>query len=346
MVDFAGFLMPVSYEGVLAEHQAVRQNCGLFDISHMGEIFFEGPGAGEFVQYLTTNDANVLKDGDAQYSLLLDESGYALDDILVYRFSERRFMFCVNAANARKDLHWIKSKVPKGVELQDRSDEMGMVALQGPKSFQILKKLGFDLGSLERFQFRETQLDRIEVMLSRTGYTGEDGCEIFLANQDLPALWENLLAAGRPLGLVPVGLGARDTLRLEMGYALYGHELNETISPLEAGLGWVIKFQAGDFLGRDALLSLKAKGIPRQLVGVLMAEPGIPREGMEVFRGDRPIGGVRSGTMSPSLKKGIATALVEKAGIPADGDISVDIRGKMKKAKITKMPFIKKYGNA
>src|SRR5262245_42843679 len=240
LVEFGGWLMPVSYEGVLAEHQAVRERCGLFDISHMGEIFVSGPGAEAFLQRVTTNDVARLKDGEAQYSLLLHEGGTVIDDIIVYRLGAGRYLLCVNAANTDKDRDWLQARSFGDLRLQDRSAEMGMIALQGPKSAAVLLRLGFKLDSLQRFQCVETTLAGARVLLARTGYTGEDGCELFLENRDLLGVWENLLAAGQDAGIRPIGLGARDTLRLEMGYPLYGHELSDAIHPLEAGLAWVV----------------------------------------------------------------------------------------------------------
>lgn len=340
MVEFGGWDMPVSYEGVLAEHKAVREACGLFDISHMGEIFVSGPGAEAALQWLTTNDVSKLRDGQAQYSLLLNESGGAVDDIIVYRLKPDRYLVCVNAANIDKDREWMKLHLKAGAELSDRSPEMGMVALQGPASARVLAKFGFDLSSVDRFHCREARIAGVPVLLARTGYTGEDGCEFFLENKVLIEFWENLIAAGQPEGLVPVGLGARDTLRLEMGYPLYGHELSENIGPWEAGLGWVVKPDAKDFLGKKALVEAKAKGVARRVRGLRMEEPGIPREGFAVYQGSNKVGATLSGTFSPSLEIGIASALLDASLSPEAGEIFVDIRGKMKKAKITKFPFL------
>jgi len=342
MVEFGGFLMPVSYSGVLAEHQAVRERCGLFDISHMGEFYFEGEAAQAFLQSVTTNDLRTLHDGEAQYSLLLNETGGVVDDIIVYRINATRFMLCVNAANIQKDFAWLRARLPQGLSMEDRSDEMGMIALQGPASERVLAAMDFDLESLQRFQFSFPRLAENPVMLSRTGYTGEEGCEIFLPNESLPAVWEALLRAGAPHGIVPIGLGARDTLRLEMAYPLYGHELNDEINPFEAGLAWVVKMEKGDFVGRPALQKIQAAGVARRRVGLAMLDPGIPREGLRVILQDRPVGVVCSGTFSPTLKVGIATALIDRTANPDSGEILIDIRGKLKKAKIVQLPFIKR----
>ncbi|HKY63629.1 MAG TPA: glycine cleavage system aminomethyltransferase GcvT [bacterium] len=340
MVEFGGWDMPVSYEGVLAEHKAVREACGLFDISHMGEIFISGAGSENALQWLTSNDVSRLRDGQAQYSLLLNEKGGAVDDIIVYRLKPDRFLVCVNAANIDKDREWMKANLKPDAELTDRSPEMGMIALQGPASPRVLAKLGFDLASVDRFHCRELRIAGAPVLLARTGYTGEEGCEFFLESKALLDFWEELLAAGRSEGLVPVGLGARDTLRLEMGYPLYGHELNESLGPWEAGLGWVVKLDAKDFIGKPALLEAKAKGVAKRVRGLRMEEPGIPREGFAVYRGADRIGATLSGTFSPSLNVGIATALLDADAGVEGGEIFVDIRGKMKKAKITKIPFL------
>ncbi|MFO1464597.1 MAG: glycine cleavage system aminomethyltransferase GcvT [bacterium] len=342
MVEFGGWLMPVSYEGVLAEHLAVRERCGLFDISHMGELFLEGEGAEAFLQWATTNDVSRLREGEAQYSLLLNERGTVIDDIIVYRLGARRFMLCVNAANTDKDRDWLQARLRPGVRLQDRSPELEMIALQGPQSAAVLRKLGFELDSLQRFQCREVEISGAKVLLARTGYTGEAGCELFLENRDILSLWEALLAAGAEFGIRPIGLGARDTLRLEVGYPLYGHELSDAISPLEAGLAWVIKMGKGDFIGREALLEVQESGPTRELRGLIMAEPGIPRDGYEVLSGGEVLGRVCSGTFSPSLQVGIATALLRRGSGAPGGEIFIDIRGKMKKAKITKLPFFSK----
>ncbi len=346
MVEFGGWDMPVSYEGVLAEHKAVREACGLFDISHMGEIFVSGPGAEAALQWLTTNDVSRLRDGQAQYSLLLNEKGGAVDDIIVYRLEPDRFLVCVNAANIDKDREWMKANLKPEAELTDRSPEMGMVALQGPASARVLAKFGFDLASVDRFHCRELRIAGAPVLLARTGYTGEEGCEFFLEGKALLGFWEELMTAGRSEGLVPVGLGARDTLRLEMAYPLYGHELSESIGPWEAGLGWVVKLEAKDFIGKNALEAAKAEGISKKVRGLRMEEPGIPREGFAVYRGSEKIGATLSGTFSPTLGYGIATALLDTASSPEGGEIFVDIRGKMKKAKITQIPFLNRKTGA
>ncbi len=342
MVEFGGWMMPVSYSGVLSEHQAVRDACGLFDISHMGEIWISGKAAEGFLQGLTTNDVKRLGDGAAQYSLLLNESGFVLDDINVYRFSPERFMLCVNASYAPKDFQRIQGHATGELQVSDASDATGMIALQGPKSPQVLSSFGIDLQKIPRFHFVETRIADLPLTLSRTGYTGEAGVEIFCPAAATLPLWERLLEAGRPHGIQPIGLGARDTLRLEMAYPLYGHEISDAINPLEAGLAWVVRLEKGEFLGRGALLRFQEAGIRRKLVGVLMSEPGIPRADLQVIHKGEVVGRVLSGTFSPSLQQGIVTAIVVRVNLPETGEILIDIRGKMKKAKIVPVPFYKK----
>ncbi len=343
MVEFAGYQMPVRYQGIPAEHQAVRRDCGLFDISHMGEIFFRGPHALEAVQNLTSNDASRLQEGGAQYSLLMNEHGFAIDDILVYRLSSDHFFFCVNAANRHRDYAWITAHTPDDVVAIDRSDEFAMLALQGPRAPRVLAKMGWDLLEIPRFTLRETSWKGHPLWISRTGYTGEEGCEFFLPAGAAVEFWEYILAVGKNESCIPVGLGARDTLRLEMGYVLYGHELSATISPWEAGLGWVISLGKGNFLGREGLEHQKKLGIGRRVLGFVLEEAGIPREGMEVWCGAEKVGHVLSGTLSPSLGQGLGTALVDAQRVSLETNISIDIRGKMKKAKIASLPFFKKF---
>lgn len=343
MLEFAGFDMPVSYQGVIAEHMAVRQHCGLFDISHMGEIFLHGKDAVQNLQYLTCNDINRLKKGDCQYSMLLDRQGFPVDDIIVYKIDEESFFLCVNAANIQKDFDWISQNLQGDVELSDQSEQTGMIALQGPKSLDLLKAAGVELPVLKRFQWAECKVNDIPVKISKTGYTGELGYEFYLKAEDTLALWEWLIEKGKKFDISPIGLGARDTLRLEMGYALYGHEISASIDPITANLQWVIAWDQGDFIGKSALLERKAKGYTHQVTGLKMEEPGIPREGMNLYFKDKLVGKVLSGTQSPLLKQGIASVLLEKAVLQEQGaELFVDIRGKMKKASFHYFPLIKK----
>ncbi len=343
MLEFAGYEMPISYQGVVAEHLAVRNHCGLFDVSHMGEIFLSGKHAEENLQVLTCNDVSKLENGQCQYSILLNERGYPVDDIIVYKIDKENFFLCVNAANVKKDFDWISKHLQKKVQLENQSDAMGMIALQGPKSLELLKSTGEPFPNLKRFHWAECTLNSIPVKLSKTGYTGELGFEFYVPSSQTLALWEWLMQTGKNFGLVPVGLGARDTLRLEMGYALYGHELSSTIDPIAAGLEWVIAWNKKYFIGKEALLEHKAATYLRGVTGMIMEEPGIPREAMELYIDHKVIGKVLSGTQSPVLKKGIASVIVEKEFIKnLTVDVFVDIRGKMKKASLHNFPLISK----
>jgi aminomethyltransferase len=347
MVPFGGWEMPVQYAGVIEEHLAVRERAGLFDVSHMGEIEVRGPEALALVQRLTTNDAAQLVDGQVQYSALCYPDGGVVDDVTLYRSSSSHFLFCVNASNTDKDFAWMQQVHAEsglsGATLTNRSAEFAQLALQGPKAAAILARLtAVPLDTIRYYHFGEGDVAGVPALISRTGYTGEDGFELYVPAAAAVGLWNRLLEAGRVDGLVPIGLGARDTLRLEKGYALYGHELSPTISPLEAGLGWIVKLEKSDFVGRDALVSQKAAGIPRRLVGLLMAERGIPREGYPVFAGEQQVGSVTSGTMSPSLKIGIALALIEAAHAVTGGELLVGVRDRRLRAKIVKPPFVKR----
>ena len=282
MVPFGGWDMPVEYSGLIAEHQAVRSAAGLFDVSHMGEFEVRGPGATAFLQRVTANNVAKLIDGQAQYSALPMETGCPVDDIIVYRRAPERYLIVVNAANVAKDFEWLRSQSPSGCTLEDRSDAFALIALQGPKAEAILQPhTPVDLKSIGFYRFAEGAVCGHETILARTGYTGEDGFELFLAPQAAPAVWRQLIEAGRPQGLLPAGLGARDTLRLEARMMLYGNDMDETTTLIEAGLGWIVSFDdvKGDFNGRAVLLEQKTKGAPRKLIGFETTERGIPRHG-------------------------------------------------------------------
>ncbi|MGI6149755.1 MAG: glycine cleavage system aminomethyltransferase GcvT [Firmicutes bacterium] len=342
MVDFAGFEMPVQYAGVIEEHLTVRRAVGLFDLCHMGEFDLEGPGALAVLSKLTTNDPAALQEGDIQYTMLTKPDGGIIDDILVYR-TATGFFLVVNAANTAKDFAWIKEHLTPDATLQDRSSELALLAVQGPKSLPVVEKvLGLSLADLGSYTFLDTTYKDLPLRISRTGYTGEDGFELYLPNAGAEPLWEDLMAAGGDYGIAPIGLGARDTLRLEMRMPLYGNDIDETTTPLEAGLGRFVKFDKGDFLGRDALLAQKEAGVPRRLVAFVMAQRGIPRHGYPLFdeAGDE-IGHVTSGTLSPSLNQPIGTGYV-KAELAAPGTtIFVGIRQKRLQAQIIKGRFLK-----
>jgi aminomethyltransferase len=317
LVDFAGFRMPVSYDGILAEHRRVRSSAGLFDVSHMGEAEIRGVEAEAFLDHLTTNAVSSLQPLHAQYSLLLNRQGGVVDDLIVYRL-EDRFLLVVNAANISKDFDWISSHLSGQVHFRNISAETALLAWQGPQAVSILQTLvDQDLADVPSFGVVGARIAETPVVLARTGYTGEDGFEIFVGTDEAGGVWDALLEAGRPHGAGPAGLGARDTLRLEKQYRLYGQDMDETVSALEAGLGWVVKMDKSDFIGRDALAAQKAAGVPRMTIGFKVSEEGrhIPRPHQEVLADGEVAGVVTSGTFSPSLGEGIALARVaRKAG--------------------------------
>jgi aminomethyltransferase len=341
LVPFAGYEMPVQYPtGITAEHQAVRTAAGLFDVSHMGEVEIRGNGARDFVQYVTTNDIDRIEVGQAQYSTLLNENGRLLDDLLVYRFPEH-YLLVVNASNRDKDLTQLYSHAERfDVEVTDRSEELALLALQGPRAEPILARLTkTPLGSLGYYRFLEGEVSDHPALISRTGYTGEDGFEIYLDNAGAEDLWNVLLGAGRSAGLVPAGLGARDSLRLEMGYALYGNDLDEGHTPLEAGLGWVVKLGKGDFVGREALLRHKEEGVATRLAGFRLRERGFPRPGYQVRTPSGGTGTVTSGTVSPSLGVGIGMGYLPADAAAPGTAIEIVIRGQGLPAEVVKPPF-------
>ena len=350
MAPFAGYDMPIQYTGILDEHRAVRTAAGLFDVSHMGEFTVRGPGAEAFVQRLVTNDAAALTDGRAMYAVLCHETGGAVDDLLVYRFAPDRFLLVVNASNRAKDWVHARAVLADGgfdCTLTDDSDDVALIALQGPRAFEIFEAaFGFSASHIPYYHVEQAapgSLAGAELcIVSHTGYTGEPGLELYVESEAAPDVWDALLAAGAPLGLKPAGLGARDTLRLEAGYCLYGHELTDDTTPLEAGLGWVVKPDAKDFVGRDALVKQKATGVPRRLVGLVCEGRGIPRDGCPVTdESGAVVGSVTSGSQSPVLGTGIALALVEnRPELTAPGTrLAIDVRGRPLAATVTKPPF-------
>ncbi len=345
MVDFGGWEMPVQYSGVIEEHLAVRSAAGLFDVSHMGEIEVRGKKALDYIQELTINDASKLVDGQVQYSAMCYENGGVVDDLTLYRFSADHYLFCVNASNIEKDFAWMKEVLEKGdfpdVQLTNRSDDYAQLALQGPAADAILARLtDTDLASLVYYHFVEGKVAGAPAIISRTGYTGEAGFELYFAPQHAVQIWQALMETGAPDGLLPIGLGARDTLRLEKKYALYGHELSSQIKPLEAGLAWITKLDKPSFIGRESLCRMKEAGVPRRLVGLRMAESGIPREHYPVFVGDEEVGIVTSGTMSPSLRVGVALALVATGHHAVGTELTVGIRNRRVAAEVVKTPFV------
>ncbi len=345
MVEFGGWDMPVQYAGVIAEHLAVREAAGLFDVSHMGEIEVAGPDAQAFLQFVTTNDVAALVDGQVQYTAMCYPSGGVVDDLTLYRFSAERFLLCVNAANTEKDFSWLENQrelfAGKSLKISNLSSEYAQLALQGPAADRILARLTeIDLAEIAYYHFVEGQVSGIDTLISRTGYTGEAGFELYCPTEKAVALWQQLMAVGSAEGLVPAGLGARDTLRLEKAYALYGHEITAEILPLEARLGWITKLKKGDFVGSDSLLKAKEAGLQRKLIGLQLSENGVPREGYPVLSEGREVGYVTSGTMSPSLKKGIALALVEAAVADGEQPLQIGIRKRQLAAERASLPFV------
>lgn len=344
-IDFGGWELPVQFSGIVREHEAVRTQAGLFDVSHMGEFLVTGQDAEAFIQRMTTNDVTRLSPGQAQYTLMCYDHGGTVDDLIVYKLSQDRFMLVVNASNIDKDLEWLTGHLSGDVLIENISSQTALIALQGPASDAVMAKAVKEpLPSLTPFHFIESaEVCGCAVLLSCTGYTGEDGYEIYCSADDAPTIWRGLLAAGEEGGLVPAGLGARDTLRFEARLPLYGQELSESISPLEAGLGFFVKLDKSEFVGRAALQNQKHEGIPRKLVGIEMIDRGIPRTHYAVYSGDGSlIGEVTSGTQSPTLKRNLGLALIDTTHAAIGTEVWVEIRGKRLKASVVKTPFYKK----
>ena len=345
MVDFGGWDMPVQYPaGVIEEHIATRTRAGLFDVSHMGEIWVEGPDAIPFVNRITTNDVTKLVDGQAHYSALPNEDGGVVDDLLVYRFADDRLLLVVNAGTTDKDWEWInKNKGDENISLRNASSDYCQIAIQGPKAVEILQKLTeTDLAPIGYYHFTEGKVDGVDAIISRTGYTGEDGFEVYAAADRAEQLWNKLLETGKEHGILPCGLAARNTLRLESAMSLYGHELSDEISTLEANLGWITKLQKGDFIGRDQIAALKESGLTRKLIGFEMKEPGIARDGFDIYVGDEKVGVVTSGSPAPFLKKNIGLAFLPPEFANVGQEIRIDVRGKRLAAEVVPTPFYKR----
>jgi aminomethyltransferase len=331
LVPFAGWEMPVQYEGVIPEHRAVRRDAGAFDVSHMGEIDVEGPRAHELLQSLLSNDLDRLEDGHAQYTLLPNERGGIIDDLIAYRLSRFHYLLVVNASNREADFAWLKEREISGTEVRDVSDEYALIAVQGPRAIEKL-----DLPPARAFTFAEEAIDGVECMVNRTGYTGEDGCEILCMAEDGAALWDAVLARG----VAPCGLGARDTLRLEASLPLHGNDITPETDAISAGLGWTCALDAKEFTGSDALRRVKQDGPERKLVSFVMEEKAIPRQGMPIAGG----GEVTSGTHSPMLDVGIGMGYVPAAAAPPDTELTIDVRGKPRRARVVKRPIYKREG--
>lgn len=342
MVEFAGWFMPIQYEGLRQEHDNVRKNVGLFDVSHMGEIRFKGPQALASLEWLTTNDVAKLEDGEAQYSLLPNDRGGLVDDIIVYCLKkDADYLVCVNASNKDKDFAWMKAH-NKGADIADESSKWAQIAIQGPKALSLCDEvMGFKVSSMKSFNLKPSLFKNYQIMVATTGYTGESGCEVFVEAEGAVALWRELLEKGAKYGVKPIGLGARDTLRTEMKYSLYGHEIDDTTNPYAAGLGWVIKPAKKDFMGKNLILQARDKGLEKKLIGFRMLEKGIPRQGYSLFSFDnKEIGKVTSGTHSPTLDEPIGIAYISTALSQEGSEFYVDIRGRKVKAKVCPTPFV------
>lgn len=345
LVEFGGWEMPVQYSSILEEHEAVRTRAGLFDVSHMGEFKVEGRDAQAFLQYLVPNDVSRLAVHQALYTQLCLPNGNVIDDLLIYRLAEQHYMLVVNASNITKDFAWIKEQTShfQDVEVSDQSETTALIALQGPLAEEILQLLTeINLKSIRYYHCMAGLVNSVNSIISRTGYTGEDGFEIYCAPVDVVKLWQDILAVGRPQGLLPAGLGARDTLRLEAGYCLYGHELDEQTNSLEARLDWTVKFQSGTFIGRDALLQVKAQGPKRLLVGIELLERGVPRSGYVLYEQDQVIGCLTSGAPGPTIHKNVGMGYVEASRATVGRQVEVAIRGKPIVAQIVALPFYKR----
>ncbi|ANW95657.1 glycine cleavage system protein T [Wenyingzhuangia fucanilytica] len=343
MVPFAGFNMPVQYEGVKVEHETVRTAVGVFDVSHMGEFLLEGPNALALIQKVCSNDASKLAIGDAQYACMPNEDGGIVDDLLIYRVKEELYLLVVNASNIEKDWNWIEKHNDLNVAMKNLSDIYSLLAIQGPKTTEALQSLtSVDLASIPFYKFVVGDFAGIEhVIISATGYTGAGGFEIYCKNDEVAQVWEKVFEAGKEFGIKPIGLAARDTLRLEMGYCLYGNDINDTTSPIEAGLGWVTKFNK-DFINKENILAQKENGVAKKLVGFEVVDKGIARHDYPIVDADgNKIGIVTSGTMSPSLNKAIGLGYVTTENSKIGDEIYIEVRKKQIKAKVVKLPFYK-----
>jgi len=348
MVEFAGFWMPVQFEGVNVEHETVRNGVGVFDVSHMGEFWIRGPRSLDLIQYITSNDASRLTDGKVQYSCFPNGKGGIVDDLLVYRMADQEYLLVVNAANIEKDWNWVKLHGEKmglktGTEMVNASDEYAQLAVQGPLAMKAMQKLTPEpVVDMEYYTHRTVEFAGVkDVLFATTGYTGSGGCEIYMKNEVAPLIYEAVFEAGKEFGIKPIGLGARDTLRLEMGFCLYGNDIDDATSPIEAGLGWITKFtDYKNFIDKEYLLRQKQEGVTRRLKGFEMIDRGIPRQHYPILNeaGER-IGEVTSGTMAPTLKKAVGMGYVKNGYWDQDKEIYIDIRGKSLKAKIVKLPF-------
>ncbi|MDA0987122.1 MAG: glycine cleavage system aminomethyltransferase GcvT [Bacteroidetes bacterium] len=345
LVPFAGYEMPIQYSGIIEEHKIIRNKVGVFDVSHMGEFFIEGLRAEEFLQQVTINDVAKLSDCKAQYTAMCNPNGGIIDDVLLYRFTKSKYMMVVNASNIEKDFNWLIKNNLFDVDLQNKSDEYSLLAIQGPKSEIVLQKLTeTNLSEIQYYSFIEGKISNCPAIISRTGYTGEKGFELYIKNEYACKIWEQLFETGKEFEITPIGLGARDTLRLEMGFCLYGNDIDETTNPIEAGLSWITKLNKEKFFGKDVLIKIKENGLKRKLIGISLNEKNVARHGYNIVdcNSSQIIGSVTSGNFSPSLEKPIALAFVEtNIFLNQNPKICVDIRGKLIEANIVKLPFYK-----
>ena len=343
MVPFAGYLMPVQYEGINVEHETVRNGVGVFDVSHMGEFLIEGDQALELIQRVSSNDASKLQIGDAQYSCLPNDQGGIVDDLIIYRMKENTYLLVVNASNIEKDWNWISSHNKNNAVMRNISDDYSLLAIQGPKAVEAMQSMtSIDLSEIPFYKFKVADFAGIEhVIISATGYTGSGGFEIYCKNSEAKQIWEEVFEAGAPYGIKPIGLAARDTLRLEMGYCLYGNDIDDHTSPIEAGLGWITKFSK-DFVNSEALLEQKEQGVDKRLKAFKLDSRGIPRQGYKILNeAGESIGVVTSGTMSPSLKEGIGLGYIQRGNSKLGNKIFIEIRSKAVPATIVRLPFYK-----
>jgi aminomethyltransferase len=344
MVDFVGYEMPVQYSSIIAEHKAVRNSVGVFDVSHMGEVFISGPKALDVVQHLTTNDASKLFPGRVQYSTMCYPNGGIVDDLLVYNIAENEYMLVVNAANIEKDYKWMVENNEYGADIKNLSDDYSLLAVQGPDSEKVIQKLVSNDLDLEYYHFRQDKIAGVDIIISRTGYTGETGYELYFRGNEKDAenLWNSIFEAGKEFDIQPVGLAARDSLRLEMGFCLYGNDIDETTNPIEAGLGWITKLKKEEFIGKDVLIKEKEEGTKRRLVAITTDERFFPRQGYEITSNGKNIGKITSGTVSPVLEKPIALGYVNSEFKSAGTQVNLLIHGKEVPAEVIKLPFVKK----
>ena len=345
MAPFAGYNMPIQFSGINDEHETVRTKLGVFDVSHMGEIWVKGPKALDFIQYVTTNDASVLYNGKVQYSCFPNGKGGIVDDLLVYKVDDETYLLVVNASNIEKDWNWLLSQNSMGAELYNASDEIAQLAVQGPLALKAMQKLtSTPVTDMEYYTFKKLDFAGVkDVIFATTGYTGSGGCEIYMANQDAVKIYNAVMEAGAEYGIKSIGLAARDTLRLEMGFCLYGNDIDDTTSPIEAGLGWITKFtDSKNFINKDIFLKHKNEGTSRRLVGFELIDKGVPRHGYDVVDANgQKIGEVTSGTMGPSVKKGIGMSYVPTQYMKAGSEIFISVRDKALKAVVVKLPFYK-----